>query len=100
PFNENGTIDLSPISEDTQIQNPLEALLFENEDKETRIITNHYLDVEIPWIEGLKYKINTGFSWNFADAKTYKGLNTVEGNIDGGNLSIRNAKNNSWLIEN
>jgi len=100
PFNENGTINLSPIPEDTKIQNPLEPLLFENENKQTRIITNHYLDWEIPGIEGLKYKLNTGFTWNASDNKTYKGLNTVEGRIDGGNLSIQNYKDNAWLIEN
>ncbi|MBY5959388.1 SusC/RagA family TonB-linked outer membrane protein [Membranicola marinus] len=100
PFNENGTINLSPIPEDTKIQNPLEPLLFENEDNETRVITNHYLDWEIPGISGLKYKLNTGFTWNANDNKTYKGLNTVTGRIDGGNLHIGNFKDNSWIIEN
>ena len=100
PFNENGTIDLSPISEDTQVQNPLESLLFDNEDKETRIITNHYLDIQVPWVEGLKYKINTGFTWNNADAKTYRGLNTVVGQVDRGNLNVGYNKNYAWLVEN
>ena len=100
PFNENGTIDLSPISEDTQVQNPLESLLFKNEDNETRIITNHYLDVEIPGVEGLKYKINTGFTWDNSDDKTYRGLNTVVGKVDNGNLHAGYSKSNSWLIEN
>ncbi|MGK7393276.1 MAG: SusC/RagA family TonB-linked outer membrane protein [Candidatus Cyclobacteriaceae bacterium M3_2C_046] len=100
PYNSDGSIDLFPISEDTQIQNPLEPLLFDNEDKETRILTNHYLNWEVPGIKGLSYKLNTGFSWNFADEKTYKGLNTVEGRIDDGNLSLSNRKSNSWLVEN
>src|SRR5690606_22694250 len=54
-YNEDGTIDLYPIKEDTRRKNPLEPLLFDNMNKSTGIITNHYLDVDIPWIQGLHY---------------------------------------------
>jgi len=100
-YNEDGSIDLSPKEGDTGVTNPLENLLFDNEDKETRLVSNHYLDVAVPGIKGLHYKLNTGFTWKYRNSRTYKGANTVEGaKTPQGKLSIQNTKGYSWTIEN
>jgi TonB-linked SusC/RagA family outer membrane protein len=98
--NEDGSINLYPIKEETHIKNPLEPLLFDNEDKEMVLITNHYIDVVIPWVKGLHYKLNTGYTWNNARNRTYKGQNTTEGKVDNGILSTYDGNGNTWIIEN
>lgn len=99
-YNEDGTIDLYPIKEDTRRKNPLEPLLFDNMNKSTGIITNHYLDVDIPWIQGLHYKLNTGYSWDNARSRTYRGMNTTEGIVENGILNTNDANSYSWIVEN
>lgn len=99
-LNEDGSIDLTPIDEDGSIRNPLEPLLYINESKETRVITNHFLNVEIPKIQGLSYKLNFGYQWDNGTNKTYQGRNTVTGAAQDGRLSISHGTGNSWTLEN
>lgn len=99
-YNEDGSIDLYPIKEDTRRKNPLEPLLFDTMDKSTVVITNHYLDVDIPWVPGLHYKLNTGYTWDNARNRSYKGMNTTEGIVENGILNTVDANGYSWIVEN
>ncbi|WP_171596568.1 SusC/RagA family TonB-linked outer membrane protein [Marinifilum caeruleilacunae] len=99
-YNADGTIDLTPTDEDSSVMNPLEPLLYENEDKETRIITNHFLDIDIPKVQGLHYKLNAGYQTKYREDKTYKGNNTVSGSIYNGYLEINDKTSKSWTIDN
>ena len=99
-YNEDGSIDLYPINEDTKVKNPLEPLLFDTMNKSTMLITNHYLDVDMPWVNGLHYKLNTGYTWDNSRNRSYKGMNTTEGIIENGILNTFDGYSNSWIIEN
>ncbi|MCX6327846.1 MAG: TonB-dependent receptor [Bacteroidia bacterium] len=98
-YNEDGSIDLYPVNEDATM-NPLEPLLFKNEDFENEIITNHYLDIDIPGIKGLHYKFNAAYHLRTRDDRTYRGNNTREGAIQSGILNIGKIKASDWLAEN
>jgi TonB-linked SusC/RagA family outer membrane protein len=99
-LNEDGSIDLSPIDEDGSVRNPMEPLRYINENKETRVITNHFVNLEVPKVPGLAYKLNFGYQTNAGASKTYLGQNTVTGAIQNGRLSITHANGNSWTLEN
>jgi len=99
-YNEDGSIDLTPDDNNTLRINPLENLLFQNDDKETRITTNHYIDVDVPGVKGLHYKLNTGYRWNYRKDRTYQGNNTVLGARKYGVLDINNRKGYAWTVEN
>ena len=99
-LNEDGSIDLTPNNNDFGVTNPLEPLLFNNEDKQKTINTNHYLSVDIPGVEGLNYRLNLGYRFSDSAQKTYKGFNTVQGAQDNGNLAIINSVGNSYTLEN
>jgi len=99
-YNEDGSIDLYPIAEQTMRRSPLEPLLFNDLNKGTTLISNHYLDVDIPWIQGLHFKLNTGYSRDNTRSRNYKGINTSEGKVDNGILSALDENSYSWIIEN
>lgn len=99
-FHEDGSIDLYPMDEETSIGNPLEFLLHDDQNKATSIITNHYLDIDIPGIEGLHYKLNTGYSYTNQRERNYQGRNTVAGLLLGGNLQTYDYNVINWTIEN
>ena len=99
-LNEDGSIDLTPNNNDLSVRNPLEPLLFNNEDKQKTINTNHYLSLDIPGFEGLNYRLNLGYTFNDRTQKTYKGIDTVQGAQDDGNLEIINSLGNSYTFEN
>lgn len=99
-LNEDGSIDLHPVNENTLVTNPLEPLLFDNTNKGGGFSTRNYLDVDIPWISGLHYKLNTAYSRSNSHEGTYKGRNTVEGAMQNGILNRRDGFGQSWLIDN
>lgn len=100
PFNEDGSLTLRPDQGDGSIRNPLERTLFENEDKELKLITNQYINVKIPGVEGLEYKLNFGYQRSTRSNRTYKGRNTIDGEARDGELTIVESNDDSWLLEN
>ncbi|MEM8894343.1 MAG: SusC/RagA family TonB-linked outer membrane protein [Bacteroidota bacterium] len=100
PFNDDGSLRLRPDQGDGSIRNPLERTLYENEDKEVKLITNQYINVEIPYVDGLEYKLNFGYQRSGRTNRTYKGRNTIDGEARNGELTIVESMNESWLVEN
>ncbi len=99
-FNLGGALDLTPDDANVNVRNPLERTLFINEDEESRIITNQYINIKIPYVEGLEYKLNYGYQQSERTNRTYEGRNTINGANVGGRLSILEETEKSWLLEN
>jgi TonB-dependent SusC/RagA subfamily outer membrane receptor len=101
-YDANGNIRLSAW-EDSSIsfaKNPLSAINEINSDKTIKLISNNALDITIPFIPGLSFKLNTGYTFQTNNYKNYRGRNTYEGSQSNGELNTNNTENNDWLIEN
>jgi TonB-linked SusC/RagA family outer membrane protein len=100
PYDENGVLTIYPWSEDLTVSNPLQNTLYKNTDKAYQIITNNYLIVDLPFIEGLSYRLNSGIRVRFTDINTYRGRNTATGQSTLGSANTERALNNNTVIEN
>lgn len=101
-YDANGNIRLSAW-EDSSIafaKNPLSAINELNSDKTTKLISNVAFDVNFPFLPGLSYKLNTGYTFQTNNYKNYRGLNTYEGAQSNGELNTSNTESNDWLLEN
>lgn len=100
PFDESGALTIYPWPEFTDIGNPLEPINYDNTDKSRQLVTNNYLLLDFPFIEGLSYRLNTGLTEGSIDQSTYAGRNTKVGLESGGVADIAESRINSSVIEN
>lgn len=101
-YDANGNMRLSSW-EDSSVsyaKNPLSSTNEKNSNVSQKLIANNALDVTIPFIKGLSYKLNTGYTTDWLKEQNYQGRDTYEGL--GANGILNNASTNStdWLIEN
>lgn len=100
PYDENGNLVIYPWPEQGYFRNPLVPLNYEQDDKTYRVFSNNYLELTIPWVPGLSYRLNTGTIlslWNFSE---YRGRDTDDGLAQGGIAFDRRSMNSDYLIEN
>lgn len=102
PYDSAGNIRLSAWENSSVAfaKNPLSAINEKNSDITTKIISNNAVDISIPYIPGLSYKLNTGYTYQANNYKNYQGRNTYEGAQANGVLNTSNTETNDWLIEN
>ena len=100
PFEADGSQTIYPWMEDRFFGNPLAPTLAANEDRTSKIISNNYLDLKLPFIKGLSYRLNTGIEHTTRDINTYYGRNTRTGLQAGGDLAMRSSTNSNILVEN
>lgn len=58
------------------------------------------LEVKFPFIKGLSYKLNTGFTYQNSSYKNYQGLDTYEGASANGVLNTDDWHSEEWILEN
>ena len=100
PYNDDGSLNIYPDPNSASTSNPLESLLYKNSDLQKRITTNNYLDIDIPRVKGLNYRLNTGYIWTDRNQKTYYGQDTYVGINNDGKLTISDDTSYDWTIEN
>ncbi len=100
PYDDNGNYLIYPIAENITIINPLTDLAYNDLNKSYQILTNNYLNVDVPFIKGLTYRLNTGVRTRFTDAARYGGINTYDGYRNQGESSSSNSVNSNVVIEN
>ena len=99
-YDENGNYLLYPIPENITITNPLTSLAYDSLDKSYQILSNNYLDLSVPFIEGLSYRLNTGVRTRFTNAARYGGKDTYNGFRTQGESRSSNSVSNNTVIEN
>ncbi|MCK0132002.1 TonB-dependent receptor [Flavobacteriaceae bacterium F08102] len=99
PFDENGEINLFPWPEFPDA-NPLEAKNYIDNDYSNQIVSNNYINIRFPFLEGLNFRLNTGIRRNWSEHKTYAGRNTVLGKANSGYASIYSLEYKNNVIEN
>ncbi|RGX87305.1 SusC/RagA family TonB-linked outer membrane protein [Bacteroides intestinalis] len=100
PFNEDGSINFYPISEVTNVVNPLEYLLYQKEVVTRSVITNNYIEITPSFIKGLTYKLNAAYNFRNSLTEGYRGRNTLAGSKDNGRASNSNTYKEGWIVEN
>jgi hypothetical protein len=99
-FNEDGTQTLETWDDGVFVENPLSGLLYDNSDITRRFTSNNSILIEVPFIKGLSYKLNTGYDYRSRLVQTYRGRNTRAGLRVGGSLDLANEYDEDWLVEN
>jgi TonB-linked SusC/RagA family outer membrane protein len=100
PYDDNGNYLIYPIPENITIINPLTNLAYDDLDKSYQILTNNYLNVDVPFIKGLTYRLNTGVRTRFTNAARYGGVNTYSGFRTQGQSRSSNSVNSNVVLEN
>jgi len=99
-YEEDGTQAIYIWEDDHYFGNPLQMTLYDNIDKSYQILSNNYAIVDLPFIRGLSYRINSGISARFFDEATYMGRNTKIGLEAKGSAETSRAQNINTVIEN
>ncbi|WP_321373280.1 TonB-dependent receptor [uncultured Draconibacterium sp.] len=99
-FDENGEPTIYPWPEDVYWGNPLAGTLADSKDKRYKVFTNNYAIVNVPWVPGLQYKLNTGIEYANREQASYYGRNTKDGLENGGESSVTNRVDNDYTVEN
>ena len=101
-YDANGNLKLSSW-EDSSVsyaRNPLSAINERNSDVSQKLITNNVFDFTIPFIKGLTYKLNTGYTSEFNKVQNYQGRDTYEGLNANGILANSSDNSSDWIVEN
>lgn len=99
-YDENGDYAVYPWPEQPIIQNPLSNLNILDDDKDRRLFSNNYINIDIPFIKGLSYKLNTGYTYFTNVIGRFWGSNTLIGLTNDGQAYTRNLEETDILIEN
>ncbi|MCJ7801783.1 MAG: TonB-dependent receptor [Candidatus Marinimicrobia bacterium] len=99
-YDEDGNLTITPVTDDPVRSNPLQTLLFKNIDKTYQVLSNNFLNIDFPFIQGLSYRLNTGIRMSFADEATYKGRDTRDGLDVGGEADTDRTNFSNIVVEN
>ena len=99
-YDDDGNLSLRPWPEEPQIGNPLQRLLADDTNKTYQAVINNHLIVDVPFIKGLQYRLNSGVRIRFTDSATYWGRNTLNGLSARGESSTDRGKYENYTVEN
>lgn len=100
PFEADGrTVDVSPWPEDPNTRNPLERTLAADDDINYRLFSSNYVQVNVPRVTGLSYRLNGGFDFAPRSRGNYYGVDTRTGAEVGGQAAVVEATRNDWTLE-
>jgi TonB-linked SusC/RagA family outer membrane protein len=107
PYNEDGsfrrTVRMAMDEQWVYTKEGLEALKDKWISQTTALGTYNalYGEVKIPWVEGLKYRINVGLNYRTSEGGGYKaeGINSSNAQ-DVSTASVSNSRTTNWAVEN
>jgi len=98
PYNDDGSLALYAYADYTQARNPLSNLLVKNSALSYRIFTTNNLKVDLPFIKGLSYQLNTGVEYENSGFKTFYGRNVARGyEVNGDAINYNSISLNTTL---
>jgi len=99
-YEEDGSLALYPWPEEPLFANPLSNLNIQDEHYKKNLFSNNYIEVDIPFVEGLSYRLNTGLTFIDTDIGRFWGPNTIVGFENDGQALTENTSEQDILIEN
>jgi TonB-linked SusC/RagA family outer membrane protein len=100
PYDEFGNIRPYAYDDYTQARNPLSNILVKSLDGSYRIFSNNNIKVDVPFIKGLSYKLNTGVEYENTQRKTFYGRDVARGFETNGNAVNYTSLSRNFTIEN
>ena len=100
PYNADGSIAIYAYADYPPARNPLSSLLVKNSDNSYRIFTTNSVRIDLPFVKGLSYKLNTGIEYENTVRKTYSGRNVAAGFEANGLASNYTALTKNYTVEN
>jgi TonB-linked SusC/RagA family outer membrane protein len=100
PRNPDGTLTIYPWPEDVFFNNPLQGLDAVDRDINNRVFTSNYLQVDLPFVEGLSYRINGGLDNATGESRRYYGRTTQIGSEVQGRAVLDDDRRFDWTVEN
>jgi TonB-linked SusC/RagA family outer membrane protein len=99
-YDSEGNLTIFPIPYEPNHPNPLAPTIYDDIDKSSRIYTNNYLDIDLFFIPGLTYRLNTAVSKRYSEVAQYRGRNTMDGFVSGGTSLTNRSENSQILVDN
>ncbi|ACU03236.1 SusC/RagA family TonB-linked outer membrane protein [Pedobacter heparinus] len=99
PFNPDGSVNITPIADDPRKINPIENLLYDDLKRKYSVSSNNYLNVNLPFVKGLSYRLNTGVQYESAEKNWYQGTNTGKSGALKGESETNLGVKYSYTIE-
>nr|WP_294897235.1 TonB-dependent receptor [uncultured Pedobacter sp.] len=100
PFNPDGSIAVYAYTDVNKAGNPLGNLLVDNTDNYYKIFTANSINIDIPFVKGLSYKLNTGVEYGNSQRKTYYGRDVAMGYEKNGYAENYNSISRNFTVEN
>src|SRR5690606_8161909 len=100
PYDENGNQAIYPWPEDGNFGNPLEPLLYSNQDETHQFLTNNFISVDVPFVPGLSNRVNVGLRMRLSDYANYMGRDTRFGFESGGEAETSRSRTDYMAVEN
>jgi TonB-linked SusC/RagA family outer membrane protein len=100
PYDAGGNLAVVPWPEDPVTTNALEPTLAVDDDATRRLFSSNYLQLTVPGVPGLTFRMNAGLDLANAESGTYWGSNTATGRSVQGQAQVRNTSRNDWTWEN
>jgi TonB-linked SusC/RagA family outer membrane protein len=100
PYKPDGSIAVYAWPEYNLAGNPLGPTLAKNIDRTYRTFSNNSIRVDIPFVKGLNYRINTGVELQNRAQETYYGRDTRTGYEGNGIATNANNQSRNFTVEN
>lgn len=100
PFNSDGTPAVYAYLDYPQARNPLSNTLVQNTDNSYRIFSANSIRLDVPFVKGLFYKLNTGVEFENNQRKTYWGRNVAVGLEANGQATNYLSIQRNFTVEN
>lgn len=101
-YNDDGTIPNAGWEDSSEAFaiNPLNAMNQRHSDLRWKVISNNVLEIKVPFVKGLSYKLNTGYTYSNSSWKQYQGRDSYYGARANGILNTDDWHAEDWIIEN
>ena len=100
PYDPTGKPAIYAYNDYPPARNPLSNLLVNNKANSYRIFTTNNIKIDIPFIKGLSFKLNTGVEYESNQRKTYWGRDVALGFETNGYATNYNSTGKNFTVEN
>lgn len=92
----------NPFPTEDQLAGPVlfNAILNQNEEIQRNLFANFYAQVDLPFVEGLSYRINYSPNYRWFDLNNFSPVYQRNGVNNTGSASRRNDFTRAWVLEN
>lgn len=98
--NEDGEYIRYPMYGETLYYSPYANYGMTNDDKSRGAYLNGFVQVDAPWVKGLSYRANVGYSYRHRDVGKYYPTTTMTGEATNGKAEVEAYNYGGWTVEN